>query len=294
MAGLRHFLAGALLVSSFAACDGDVLVGEFVPEASQGGTGGSGGVTSTTGAGGVSTTANGGSAGASECIQRSCQNGPPYDCGDCVDNDGDLLVDSDDPDCLGPCHNSESTYYGSIPGQDGGNCEKDCYFDNNSGSGNDECSFDQRCDSNEPNPACAYDPEAESCEDAAALPSQKCLDTCLPLVPNGCDCFGCCEIPGAPTPVFLGSEVDGSPTCDRGSLADPEKCRPCSVSTTCFNSCDPCEVCVGKPDPDPGCGGDGEQPQECPEFSDGCGLTGQSDCGVDYYCITGCCILTIK
>ena len=206
------------------------------------------------------------------------------------------MIDSDDPDCLGPCHNTESSYYGNIPGQNGGNCERDCYFDNDSGAGNDDCHSDRRCDPREPEPdSCPYDPDsAVSCEEAAEPTSDKCLDTCLPLVPNGCDCFGCCEIPGAPTPVWLGTEVDGNPTCDRESVADPERCRPCTLSTTCFNPCDECEICVGKLEPPPSCGND-EMPQECPPMSpEGCGLAGQSGCSVDYYCITGCCTLILK
>ena len=287
---MRHFLAGGLLVASFAACDGDVLVGEFVP-ASQGGMGGTSG-TATTGMGEVSNT-SGGSAGAPSCIQRSC-NGKVYDCGDCEDNDGTGDIDSDDPDCLGPCHNSETTYYGSIPGQSGGNCERDCYFDNDSGAGNDDCHWNQGCDPLEP--VCAYDPD--SCEATASAPSEKCLNTCLPLVPNGCDCFGCCEIPGGPTTpgvgVWLGSEVDGEPSCDRGSIGDPERCKPCTMSTTCVNRCGECELCVGKLDLPASCDGNVEMPQDCPLLSEGCGLAGQSDCASEYYCITGCCILTVK
>lgn len=304
---LRPFLASALLVFGFVACDGDVLVGEFVPGAAgQGGTGQAGvggvagvaGVGVTTGITGTSTSTSdgsGGSAGAPECIPRSCQNGPPYDCGNCLDDDGDELVDSEDPDCLGPCHNSESTYYGNIPGQSGGNCERECYFDSDSGVGNDDCKWDMRCDAREPEPdECPHDSELEGCEDALVASSQKCLDKCLPLVPNGCDCFGCCEIPGAPTPVWLGSEVDGEPSCDRGNVADPEKCRPCTLNTGCFNPCDECEICVGKPVPPPNCGSS-EMPQECPTTSPvGCGLPGQSGCSVDHYCITGCCTLILK
>ncbi len=299
MTGPCHWALGVLLAGCFAACDGDVLVGEFVPEgaAGQGGTGAAGGMGITTGlTTATTTTANsGGSAGAAECIPRSCDGGPPYDCGNCLDDDADGKIDSDDPDCLGPCHNTESLYYGNIPGQSGGNCERECYFDSDSGVGNDDCRSDQRCDPLEPEPdSCPYDPDSGvSCEESALPASDKCLDTCLPLVPNGCDCFGCCQIPGALTPVWLGTEVDGKPTCDRDSIADPESCRPCTLNTTCFNRCENCEICVGKPQPPPNCGSS-EMPQECPPSSEGCGLPGQSDCSQDHYCITGCCTLIIK
>lgn len=307
VAGLRLWTLGAFFLGSVAACDGDVLVGEFVPEgtASQGGTGGA--TATTTGINDANTTTTStssggtaGAAGAPECIPRSCGGGPPYACGNCLDDDDDGLIDADDPDCLGPCQNNELSYYGNIPGQSGGNCGRDCYFDSDSGAGNDDCHWDHRCDPREPNAeACPYDPGAGvgappvSCEEAASTASDKCLEKCLPLVPNGCDCFGCCEVPGAPTPVWLGSEVNGQGSCDRFSVADPDKCRPCTLNTHCFNPCDDCEVCVGRPKPPPNCGSS-EMPQECPEVSVGCGLPGQSACLGEYYCITGCCTLIIK
>src|SRR5438132_13609674 len=40
------------------------------------------------------------------CYVTSCA-GHVLQCGDCVDNDGDGLVDSHDPECLGPCDNTE-------------------------------------------------------------------------------------------------------------------------------------------------------------------------------------------
>lgn len=30
-----------------------------------------------------------------------------YQCGDLIDNDGDGLIDAEDPDCLGPCDDTE-------------------------------------------------------------------------------------------------------------------------------------------------------------------------------------------
>lgn len=275
-------------------CDGDVLVGEFDADAPA--IDGSGGTSSST-----TDTSSTGSAGSSGCHETQCQ-GRTYQCGDCEDNDHDGFIDSEDPDCLGPCHNSESTFFGSIPGQSGGNCGRDCYFDQDSGSGNDDCQWDHRCDLNEPDPErCPYDPNATvgsppmSCDEAAASASDQCLSACLPLVPNGCDCFGCCEIPGALTPVWLGSEVNGQPSCSRGTLADPESCRPCEIVESCFNRCDECELCVGKTVLPSSCeGGGDEPPQICPGTAEACGLVGQSACAQDYYCITGCCILTIK
>src|SRR5947207_1649807 len=81
------------------------------------------------------TSGTGGTAG---CVIKHCQS-HVFECGDCVDNDGDGLIDDQDPDCLGPCDNSENNYYGNIPGQAGPACTVDCYFDQDSGSGNDDC-----------------------------------------------------------------------------------------------------------------------------------------------------------
>src|SRR5690242_6920212 len=57
-----------------------------------------------------------GDGGTRVCFQATCQ-GKLYACGDCMDNDGDGKVDADDPDCLGPCQNSETGFFGNIPGQ---------------------------------------------------------------------------------------------------------------------------------------------------------------------------------
>ncbi|NCT11979.1 MAG: hypothetical protein GW767_04415, partial [Rhodobacterales bacterium] len=40
------------------------------------------------------------------CYKTTCA-GKLLECGDCVDNDGDGLVDWRDPECLGPCDNTE-------------------------------------------------------------------------------------------------------------------------------------------------------------------------------------------
>ncbi len=297
---LRRFLAGALLSIAPLACDSSVFVGRF--EAGAGGAPGSGGTVGGAGTLSASTSSSaGGSSGEGECVKIACQ-GHYWDCGDCVDNDADGKVDAEDPDCLGPCHNAEDTFYGSIPGQGGGNCKLDCYFDQDSGAGNDDCAWDHGCDPEEPEPdSCPYDPETGvgsppvSCDEARNSVSEQCRDTCLPLVPNGCDCFGCCEIPGANTPVWLGSQVDGQPSCTRDDLGDPERCKPCTQVEACLNPCEECELCVGKRELPPSCNaGDDGPTQSCPVDAQACGLTGQSSCPTDHYCITGCCVLTIK
>src|SRR5262249_51732889 len=75
--------------------------------------------------GGIVITLDGG--GTFTCYIAPCQ-GKVYACGDCIDNDGDGLVDSMDPDCLGACQNNEAGFYGSIPGQNNAPCKSDCYW----------------------------------------------------------------------------------------------------------------------------------------------------------------------
>jgi len=235
----------------------------------------------------------------SQCNVATCQ-GKVYHCGDCLDNDGDCAVDSFDTLCLGPCDNTEDSFFGGIPGQNNSPCKADCYFDQDTGSGNDGCYWSHKCDPLEVPPAyspegamCAYDPNATipgfggSCQAAFTAQSAQCLSYCGPLTPNGCDCFGCCAIPGAPTPVWLGSEnPQGTPSCTTATLADPSMCKPCTQVLACLNGCDACEVCIGKPDVAPECGGF----QICPPGSPPCGLAGQAPCAIGYTCVTGCCV----
>lgn len=282
-------------------------------------------------AGGTGVGGNGGSTGAAGgsgtggtmwgdggIVVVPCQN-QVYACADTIDNDGDGLIDWQDPDCLGPCHNSESTFFGSIPGQAGPACNVDCYFDSNSGSGNDECYWNHACDTHSVSPnyypepengaACEYDPGAktpgtnQSCAQLDAMQSDTCHKTCGPLTPNGCDCFGCCELPGGSGNfVFLGSvdKTTGEPSCSLGNELDPDKCHPCDPVAACLNGCDKCELCLGKdelppecfpPPPDGGTtdAGTPPPPGQCPVGIQPCGLPGQDPCPFNAYCITGCC-----
>ncbi len=243
----------------------------------------------------------------------TCQ-GHVYACGDLLDNDGDGLVDSQDPDCLGPCDDTEDSLFGRIPGQSGPPCKVDCYFDQDSGAGNDDCYWTHECDPYEASPGfhpeatngaqCTYKganhvvpPTGKTCTELNAAQSPACHAYCGPLTPNGCDCFGCCELPAkSGSHVWLGSTgPNGNTVCTLDKLADPNICEPCVPVADCLNSCDPCEICVGKPAPDPGCetstgtgvGGGGSS--QCPAGEQPCGVAGQQPCAVDYFCNTGCC-----
>jgi hypothetical protein len=242
------------------------------------------------------------------CLPALCQ-GRVYACGDCIDNDGDGLIDSRDPGCIGACDRTEDQYDLGIPGGDTATCQRDCYYDSDQGSGNDGCAYDQRCDPLEPDaPRCPFTPEGGSVRCPETQP-ERCLDNCLPLVPNGCDCFGCCELPaGSGSFVFLGSAgPDGARTCDPDSVGDPTICRPCTPYPGCQNECGECELCIGRDTlpphcfPPPGDAGmpvDGSTPidggppppERCTDGRQACGLPGDAPCPASYYCLTGCCI----
>jgi hypothetical protein len=283
---------GVHLSLAAGSCSEQIEVGRDHPAASAG-----------AGTGGAGLSTGGASAGATShaCQQTACQ-GKVYLCGDCVDNDGDQLKDSDDPECTGPCDNTEDSYYGGIPGQNNAPCRQDCYFDQDTGSGNDQCFWSHECDPQSVAPEyppsgdshCAYQPDANvpgsnsTCDDLQATQASVCLDTCLPITPNGCDCFGCCELPAASNHfVWIGSSAQNVGSCDTAHLADPSACHPCTPVPSCLNACDPCEVCVGRTSPSQDCGSTNSA--RCPASVAACGQPGEPACDAGFYCITGCC-----
>jgi len=247
-------------------------------------------------------------------------------CGDCTDNDGDGLIDSHDPDCLGPCGNSEGPdLFPNVGGGTAAACTINCYFDYGIGRGSDGCVWSHHCDPHEqappmewPQTNCAYRPADVGGTTCPATQNQMCLDSCIPLTPNGCDCFGCCTFPeiagradaaGGPY-VYLGSmDTSGNPSCSFAGVNDVNRCHPCQPVQGCLNHCDPCEVCIGRPAPDPTTchptpadagttGTDAAPPpdagptsSQCGPGIQPCGLPGQAACAFGYYCITGCCIM---
>ncbi|MBK7579157.1 MAG: hypothetical protein IPI67_03035 [Myxococcales bacterium] len=253
------------------------------------------------------------------CKPGTCQ-GKTYACGDCIDNDGDCKVDSQDESCLGTCSDNEGGFKGEIPGQNNAACKMDCYFDADSGGGNDDCNWDHRCDTNQPQlgDGCTYDPTFKfpgnkSCADYRTTQSAQCAGNmnqstaatgyCGPLVPNGCDCFGCCVFPQLPYPdtiiqgvamktgVYLGSSPtkQSAGTCtmavvNAGNPGTSPACHKCAQVPSCANNCDVCEICVGKPTLPPQC-----TEQTCPTGKQECGLPGQGPCPTGEYCVTGCC-----
>jgi hypothetical protein len=231
------------------------------------------------------------------CVITTCQ-GHLYECGDCIDNDGDCLIDMNDPNCWGPCDNNESGWKGEVPGQQSqSTCLiMDCYFDQDSGHGNDDCYWSHRCDPLEPM-GCNYNPNTNipgtsaGCADLHQTQSDQCLDFCGPLTPNGCDCFGCCDVyldgQQDPVTVYLGTEgPSGQGTCNIDTAGDPSLCHPCTQVLGCLNACTECELCIGQDTLPDHC----DEEDQCPGGEQPCGLAGQDPCNQGTFCLTGCCV----
>jgi len=225
-------------------------------------------------------------------------------CSDGIDNDGDGKVDYNDPECVGPLDNDEGSFATGIPGDNMDACRQDCFFDGDSGGGNDGCLWQLKCDPRSVNSKCPYSQQyAQQHADECSLSgsqSQQCINFCKRLVPNGCDCFGCCAVPGAPNPILLAA------TCTAADFNNPAKCPPCTQVTQCNNPCDRCELCIGKTtlpaDCTPG-GTDGGAPDggtpvpDCGSDFVACGPgTGRdpSQCPTGTGCLTGCCLPIIE
>jgi hypothetical protein len=307
------FLSGLVPAMVVGAC-GD----EGAEVAATEGTGGSG----VGGSGGSGSGAMGGAGGSTGQYTSGVGGAPTdeapcgaqlYDCGDLEDNDGDGLIDYQDPDCLGPCDDTEDHYHPNLPGWPGDDCHQDCFWDTGNGS-NEDCYWDHHCDplSVDPN----YYPEGQqcentdppdnanfvipgggpTCEEAFAGQPTTCTDFCVPLTPNGCDCFGCCELPaGSGKTVWIGSyDADDNPTCTLDVVDDPSLCQPCTQVPACDNDCGKCEYCLGKTELPPECF-DPENPDDppdgqCPPELQACGGPNQDPCPAGTYCITGCCV----
>ena len=78
-------------------------------------------------------------------------------CSDGIDNDGDGKIDYDDPECVGPLDNDESSFATGIPGDNMDACKQDCFFDGNSGVGDDGCEWQLKCDPMSVENKCPYD-----------------------------------------------------------------------------------------------------------------------------------------
>jgi hypothetical protein len=243
-----------------------------------GSTGTTGGMPGTSGGStGTSGDASGGTTGGSVPMPVACE-GKIWECGDGIDNDGDGAIDGGDKECTSPCDDRENSFQTELPGM-AKDCKNDCYWDPESGVGNDGCEYSLECDAQNPGAQikCGFD---EVCDPKITA---QCLDVCVPIIPNGCDCFGCCHIetPNGMRDIYLGS----SPLCSLGNL---DACESCTFQEGCQNPCeeDKCEQCFGQSEPPEGCG-----PATCDPGVMPCEVdqNGVHDCGEGFFCSTGCC-----
>lgn len=235
-----------------------------------------------------------------ECVEAECR-GMMLECGNCDDDDGDGLIDAADPECLGPCDNSEAELFSGRGVAVNRSCRADCYFDTNSGRGNDSCDWSYSCDPLSVGPnfyptgleRCEHDGAASVCQPS---PSQTaaCQAGCLPLTPNGCDCFGCCELPaGSNRFVWLGSENLDLAHCELETSGEEALCKPCTPVPGCQNECEECELCVGKPRLPDACGAglpDGSEVLPLCPNGQACNPDNPITCTRLEYCVTGCCV----
>jgi hypothetical protein len=185
----------------------------------------SGGTTS----GGSSATGGTGTAGSGVIGgTTACDNG--------LDDDNDGLADGFDPECTGPWDNDEGSFATGIPGDNQDPKWQDCFFDGNSGGGDDGCRYSTSCLTGD-----------LAADDEACSLAQNCIDYCAKLTPNGCDCFGCCTIQAND-----GSSVDiyTTSSCSLDQLDDEAACPRCQKSLDCQNTCGECELCPGKTEAD--------------------------------------------
>ena len=205
--------------------------------------------------------------------------GTVWACGNGLDDDGDGFIDLFDPECTGPCDDDEGSFQTGLPG-DNMDCRQDCFFDGNSGQGDDGCLWDLRCDPANPGADinCEYT-GGNNCNNQPPNQDQGCIEFCEPFVPPGCDCFGCCEVQTDEGSVWI--FLNSSPDCALDNLDACSECTP--QIEDCGNPCEPeeCEICFGETEPPEGCGG-----VSCPGDM-ACAMT--SDCPTDYFCYLGCC-----
>jgi hypothetical protein len=216
-------------------------------------------------------------------------------CSNGKDDDGDDLIDGFDPECTGPWDNDETSFATGIPGDNVDPKWQDCFFDGNSGAGDDDCRYATGCITG----------ELEATNKDCKL-TDACIKFCAPLTPNGCDCFGCCsvELPGG------GSvDIQAATTCSVANVDDEDACPRCVKSAACGNTCGRCELCPGKTIADlpedcgpTGSGGAGSggaattggtgggPTYSCDGGEQVCG-PGLPGCTLGSYCSQGCCLL---
>jgi hypothetical protein len=210
-------------------------------------------------------------------------------CSNGCDDDGDGQVDGFDPECSGGADDDESSFATGISGDNVDAKTQDCFFDGNSGGGDDKCAYHTCCLTDVAHDGtCPANLEPPNYDETECGVSAECIANCAPLTPPGCDCFGCCTVCDSDSCRDIAISPAVSPACTLETLDDPAKCFACVKSTECGGeTCGP-ETCVLCP---------GQLPEDLP---DSCNETpacpgstvcsDSSDCASGDYCASGCCI----
>ena len=216
-------------------------------------------------------------------------------CSNCIDDDLDTDIDGDDIHCSGPLDNDEASFKTGLPGDNVDPKHQDCFFDGNSGAGNDGCDIHTCCILGVTDPAMCpfpgqYNPMACPPPIGTTPLPQMCIDVCGSGTPAGCDCFGCCTICDANN-VCYDIALGQSPLCNETNLDDPNVCVRCTKIPSCGTPCggDTCILCPGQ-DPDdvpPEC----NETPVCPGGQQSCTNT---PCPEGTYCSNGCCVGIIQ
>lgn len=239
-------------------------------------------------------------------------------CSDCADNDTDGRVDGFDPQCSGPADEREDSFETGIPGDNMDATMQDCFFDGNSGAGNDGCNQHVCCllQASNQNECALLAPDADASKykinecyqpfGNVPVPT-KCQDNCGKLTAPGCDCFGCCKICDAGGCRYVIVNPSVSPMCTDTTISnagpdnmDPdtngdglgdgtgdEPCKRCAPTDCGMTECGG-QTCILCPGQDPSslpssCGGQ----TMCPMGYVACDAMG--NCPIGSYCQTGCC-----
>lgn len=252
--------------------------------ASSSGSSGAGGASA---AGGATLTGDAGALALDLCGGAGCA------CSNGKDDDGDGKIDGLDEECTGPFDNDEGSFATGIPGDNRDPIWQDCFFDGNSGAGDDKCRYHTECLTGE------RDSSDPSCQ-----VSDACRNFCQARTPNGCDCFGCCTVstPSGSVNVVIGGE------CSLENIDDESVCQRCEPTEQCGNECGECELCPGKsvedlpdsclPEAPPDEAPEGGVVTPPPSYTCDNGeevCTDTSDCSEsNYYCQLGCCLPVIR
>jgi hypothetical protein len=209
-------------------------------------------------------------------------------CNNCLDDDGDGLFDGNDPECTGLIDDDESSFETGIPGDNIDDKIQDCFFDGNSGAGDDKCKFHTCCILDLMGGSCPAELQPPNFNPADCVVTQSCIANCAPLTPPGCDCFGCCTVCDGATCRDIFTNPAVAPDCTIDVLTDQTKCPACIKTEECGTDCNPleCILCPGQTPED--------LPDECngnPTCPDGIApCTQTADCLAGEYCTNGCCI----